>query len=411
MHPSPTYQPYTPLPIVDNRSMFDSLRHGGIPFTGYNASPQVDRRAYPVAHPHAFQQSDPRILGDMNLNVRYPNQMQGMQGQVQQAQAHNGFTPAEELILRGHSSIHQQRPHRNVASDRASLRAPSLTVDPNTNINVGVRGRHTQASVLSFPPSHHVSSPPSHSQTLHSPMAPIYALPSEEDFHNSPTTSQYDNYQPQQQQFNDGNRNATTTTTQHNHNIHPAHVNARLSRDFESQQQQQQQASPALSYSGQNYNHNQHAHTRSTTLPHRSTTSSASQHQRHPQHSSMSIPNSNLTSRKSIPSIIHTNTSHRHGHSADNVISNSIMRHNGDKTQNQNPSTSYDSRPYQDISVYDVERTSPSLISPSLTYSPHTPATLSPATPFFGSFDHMHPGDGYEGQSTASSKLRSGGVS
>jgi hypothetical protein len=35
---------------------------------------------------------------------------------------------------------------------------------------------------------------------------------------------------------------------------------------------------------------------------------------------------------------------------------------------------------------------SPSLISPTLTYSSQTPSTLSPATPFFGSFNSQTEG-------------------
>jgi hypothetical protein len=48
---------------------------------------------------------------------------------------------------------------------------------------------------------------------------------------------------------------------------------------------------------------------------------------------------------------------------------NSIMKH-----QNQNGNGN------------GYETDSPALISPTLTYSSHTPSTLSPATPFFGSF-------------------------
>jgi hypothetical protein len=40
----------------------------------------------------------------------------------------------------------------------------------------------------------------------------------------------------------------------------------------------------------------------------------------------------------------------------------------------------------------DEPSSSPSLISPTLTYSSQTPSTLSPATPFFGSFNNQAEG-------------------
>jgi hypothetical protein len=45
----------------------------------------------------------------------------------------------------------------------------------------------------------------------------------------------------------------------------------------------------------------------------------------------------------------------------------------------------------------DSQSASPALISPTLTYSSHTPSTLSPATPFFGSFQGAQEGFSNQG--------------
>ncbi|KXN82757.1 Sporulation-specific protein 5 [Leucoagaricus sp. SymC.cos] len=111
--------------------------------------------------------------------------------------------------------------------------------------------------------------------------------------------------------------------------------------------------------------HNQHV--RSTTFPHRP---APNQHQRHQQHNSMSVPIGNKLHSK--------------------------LQHTSSVTSlNQN--------------AYDIDnQASPSLISPTLTYSSQSPSTLSPATPFFGSFNSQN--DGFsQGNGLDGRKLRATG--
>jgi hypothetical protein len=205
----------------------------------------------------------------------------------------------------------------------------------------------------------------------------------------------------------------------------------------------------------QNYQYQPGVHMRSSTLPqHRSTSSvsAAANASRHYQHSSMSIPASNSSLNSAITS--NNNNSrlnlgrptgnnnnndimNKHITSANDAISiydasdrqteginvnplamnpnngngihynsqkiqhhHSLSRghphyreHNPNikhltHTQNQNQNQNQTQNGYET----DSQSASPALISPTLTYSSHTPSTLSPATPFFGSFQGAQEG-------------------
>ena len=239
--------------------------------------------------------------------------------------------------------------------------------------------------------------------------------------------------------------------TRHNFYIHPAHVNARLSREPSGQYHQRQQQlsnhqppqqdqrpplSPLLPSSSNNdspdsnddlVNH-QHAatHMRSTTLPQlRSSSVRDSQQQQmhrtrgHYQHSSMSIPAQTLRTPQ------HASVSVMSGHSG--ADTSGVIYEGGHQQSQQQPSplpqganqqntshgsmdagnawTSSNSHSQSNLhhgnkshfsspNMYndDPSSSSPSLISPTLTYSSQTPSTLSPATPFFGSFSNQAEG-------------------
>ena len=238
----------------------------------------------------------------------------------------------------------------------------------------------------------------------------------------------------------------------HNFYLHPTHVNARLSREpsgqYQQQQQQQQSShqppqqvqrpppSPLLPSSPNNDSPNpnddlvnyQHAatHMRSTTLPqHRSSSVRDSQQQMHRsrghyQHSSMSIPAQTLRTPQ------HASVSVMSGHSGVDTSGGVIYEGGRQQSQQQPPPLSQganqqnsshgsmdagnawtssnshsQSNPhshgtkshFSSPNMYgDDTSSSPSLISPSLTYSSQTPSTLSPATPFFGSFSNQAEG-------------------
>lgn len=261
----------------------------------------------------------------------------------------------------------------------------------------------------------------------------------------------------------EGSRMAQNSSTRHNAHIHPGHINSRLSRESSGQYQQQQQQqssqqqqqpqqqqqvqrplalSPLLASSSNNDSSTandlvnyQHAatHMRSTTLPqHRSSSVRDSQQQQlhrargHYQHSSMSIPAQTLRTPQ------HASVSVMNGNSGVDAGGGIIYEGEHQQSQQQQQqqqgaasqqNTSVDagsawssnnshSQPnlhsrgtkshFSSPNLYndDPSSSSPSLISPTLTYSGQTPSTLSPATPFFGSFNTQ--AEGFEKGSGAS---------
>ncbi|KAF8799564.1 hypothetical protein BYT27DRAFT_7217680 [Phlegmacium glaucopus] len=241
-----------------------------------------------------------------------------------------------------------------------------------------------------------------------------------------------------------------SSTTGHNLHIHPAHVNARLSRESSGQYQQQQSSqqppqqqvqrplalSPLLASSSNIESPNpndpvnyQHAptHIRSTTLPqHRSSSVRDSQQQQlprargHYQHSSMSIPAQTLkTPQHASVSVMNGNSGvdgggviYEGGHQqsqqqqpfSQGATNQQNANHSSMDTGTAWTSNNGHSQPslhshgtkphYSSPNIYsdDPSSSSPSLISPTLTYSGQTPSTLSPATPFFGSFNNQAEG-------------------
>ncbi|PPQ75600.1 hypothetical protein CVT24_010910 [Panaeolus cyanescens] len=151
------------------------------------------------------------------------------------------------------------------------------------------------------------------------------------------------------------------------------------------------------------------AHMRSTTLPqHRSSGPSGAQ--RHVQHNSMSMPAQNLRTPQHASVAAFANAS---GQGSSGTIYESEGPEEGvnaragkgdtaDVAQGSRPLTTAKSGPFG-VGDGGMEQNSnsPSMISPTLTYSSQTPSTLSPATPFFGSFGNQEgfeKGVGYVGE-------------
>jgi hypothetical protein len=73
----------------------------------------------------------------------------------------------------------------------------------------------------------------------------------------------------------------------------------------------------------------------------------------------------------------------------DTLEKQTLRREVGNKLHSKLQHTSPNATLHQN--TYDLDnQPSPSLISPTLTYSSQTPSTLSPATPFFGSFNSQN---------------------
>jgi hypothetical protein len=303
-----------------------------------------------------------------------------------QAQAHNGFTPAEELIFHAHTQMRARGGHeqaRGVPAGGARARVPG--------------SYQQQQQVYSLDGQRGIV-PPTEEDAFHS----------NAQAHSSYQHS-YHGQQPQQ--------HFDSSHTRHNPNIHPAHVNARLSGyDHHQQQQRQQQHNASSAYSNvpsqtPSYNNHTHtsAHMRSTTLPPplRSTAShqnNSNNSQRHYQQhqNSISLP-TNSSSRATNPystvNGLNTNNNisnsffgHHDIQHDDNVNHpvNTINKYNANNGINnyENNDVQYAHHQFQHADNYDIDVSSPPIISPTLTYnsSRTTPSTLSPATPFFGSF-------------------------
>ncbi|KAK0203919.1 hypothetical protein DFS33DRAFT_843197 [Desarmillaria ectypa] len=335
-------------------------------------------------------------LDDVDINLGYDNHHPVLGGSV--AQARNGFTSTEEYILRAHAA------GRNLANQR---RRP-------TRLDLS----QAQAQCQGEPTDYSLQA--QRQDAYHSPRMMNGSLPAlQEEFQSSSAIQQGQNFLRGQSR---------------NGNTHQSNVNgSRLPGDRDADQihshiSSYSQNSSHVSSQAPNRNQhiNQQAHVRSSTLPHSTSTSSAEQHHsRHYQHSSMSIPKSrNISSEilrataqrvqqhrsaNSISSIssennIHPNSNRLFNNDSyksdlkNNTGNSAMLRHHRSNIQaGDDFKSNYDGHVYPhnvfpdpDRDVYDVEQSSPPLVSPALTYSSRgSGATLSPTTPFVGSFSQQ----------------------
>ena len=330
----------------------------------YNIRPQVPSRT-------------PHVLEDFGYSApQYP--------------LRNGYTPTEEYIMRAHAES---------ASLRQGRRLPPLDLyrrrsdsDAAASITLGVRGQRAQASTITIPQQ----------KTFpHSNVTEMHNV-TEDGFQSTAPLTHELRQRTQQLEVRQDN------VARHK-NI-PSHVNVRLSR--EPVHSKSQQAPPTVQPSLQSEQYPA-GHTRCSTLPHRS--SSTTQHQRHYQHSSMSVPSTthtqdtisailssinqsnSLASSKSQPSNNDTTIDHASNDRNESSQLKIGNRLSFDNVKGAAKLEKHNTRLIRDSTLTgEVEQSSSSLTSPALTYSSHTPSTLSPATPFFGSFASQS--DGFEQQ-------------
>ncbi|THU96213.1 hypothetical protein K435DRAFT_101959 [Dendrothele bispora CBS 962.96] len=377
-------------------ALLDSLRGKGQPWTGVDDRYGVNGGDFDVSQ-NPLRHSYP--LGDVDINLGYSThapQTRQVAGSGA-SQARSGYTPAEEYILQNHQMNQRRRQPQGQHQDGRD----------QADFNVGVRGYRTQASTLALPQPSHGSS------AYYSGGSPLPAV-LEDEFH--------------------AGQAITPQGISTSHRGQPS-SSSRGVRDGELASQYTSHTSNAPStqssqVSNRNYNNSQ-AHVRSTTLPpsSTSTSSTSSSGNRHYQHNSMSVPKSrNLSS-----DILRTTSQHQHQqqqtsqtlpskHRSTNSISSNIVtakdlnnqsprlgtnefsshRYDSNLTLNTDPDykkgngEAFNSSPHTVYSsnassfrggdVYDAQ-SSPPLVSPALTYSSRgSAATLSPSTPYVGSF-------------------------
>lgn len=369
-------------------ALMATLRNNGSPYQPNMALPMEEE----IYQQHRPSQAHLVNTDSLDFNQGYGDHVRGSQPRMD-------YTATEEYILRAHaeSAAQRRRPPPLDLSHRR--RGSSIS---STNIAIGLRAHRAQAATIQLPPSqsNFQSNTSGHQPTI-----------SEDDFHANPGENYIVNRPPAS--LDDGSQNATARPMR---GAQAPPMNARLSREptFVQPQQIVQSHVPSSQYPVRNVH--QHVHMRSTTLPPRSS-SNQHQHQRHAQHSSMSIPiiNKMRGSQQQQP--------HHHlsrGSLVNKAISinDPVGIYDDDHTAgsiSQHTAHNYDSkvhfdnpRPYhtRGTHIYDLDQTSPSVVSPALTYASQSPSTLSPATPFFGSF--ANPADGFERSGLENKKVRAG---
>ncbi|KIL57630.1 hypothetical protein M378DRAFT_378564 [Amanita muscaria Koide BX008] len=325
-------------------TLLDSLR-GSRPFPGGDYAAREHELQYNIG-PRVSHRSS-QILEDLGYTT-------------QQYPLRNGYTPTEEYIMRAHAESAAQR-----------RRPPPLDLyrrrrDNEANITMGVRGHRAP---ITLQPKVFVQS---------------------DEFQASAVTNELRSRAEQLE--------ICPETT-----LRPPQANARVPRDSV---QSKQSLQPQVQQSVQSSEAHQVGHTRSSTLPHRSTF--PNQHQRHYQHNSMSVAsatsgahsqdaisailnsiNQNSSISTSRNKAIHHDTADDHAtndHKEISQLTNS-NRLSYDNTKGSARLEYRNARLVRDSSAgIEVEQPSPSLTSPALTYSSQTPSTLSPVTPFVGSF-------------------------
>ncbi|EGO03342.1 hypothetical protein SERLA73DRAFT_69228 [Serpula lacrymans var. lacrymans S7.3] len=320
-----------------------------------------------------------------------------------QAQARNGFTPAEELILQTHTRIQQQRAQQQQHPQPSSFGQTELRTsagclyDSKIKADIGSRNRgqpftarpHVQQSV-----SHnlHGYARSGSSKGLKSALPVI----SEDEFHVSARHQLYtSSYQAMQSDAKDMN---TVPSHDYAANFEPSlrpssreNVFRTLEPDHPQYCQSRQQGDSISSYPVINLPKQPSTrtalpvHSRSNILPiskplERDQYATASTRTKNNSTTSNSNNSANTTSNYQSQTL-----SRDTGHIREDDRANSQIY----KETNIQMLSFSQAPPSSDHhnSAYTLDESmSPTAISPALTFSSRTPSTLSPATPFFGSF-------------------------
>lgn len=303
------------------------------------------------------------------------------------AHAKSGYTATEEYIMRAHAESRHRSAPLDIAPQTRNCRETEIEV-PAASIATGVRGYRTRAAAISLDRK-------TQSSTL-SEIEPV-SIMNEDEFHAAATRGHDDRCQVPIQGIGEQDPDMTVRGSSNTRNTQVAR---QPSRPFHT---------PVLPPNAQfnsvtvtDQRHNQHV--RSTTFPHRPT---PVQHQRHQQHSSMSVPGTGPRTPQHAATAVMGQSGHDKHDYQENLEKQTFRREVGNKLHSKLQHGSNLTSLNQNS--YDMDnQPSPSLISPTLTYSSQTPSTLSPATPFFGSFNSQNEGfdrnNGLEGK-----KVRVGG--
>lgn len=310
-----------------------------------------------------------------------------------QIQARNGFTPAEELILQAHARIREQQyqqlqnqqqivhPHDCILPRRASS---SGRLESGSKLNANAQVFHAPEQIASYPLAGRALGGASRSKFLGDALPSI----SEDDFHalgqhQLECRSHHDHlrthYQEELHFGGDvGNVRIMKPPSRAIEIVAPPqHLDSKCSLQSHHHSQSSSRSHLSLRQQAQVAN-----------LPRSPLASNSSQHSY--QHTDDRSNNLNSTITTSSTNDKPDSSPQNHLHSPQ------APRPRSDDQEDYRHNSTLSSKAYvpaqkspslaQQLS-FENDMKSPNLVSPALTYSSRTPSTLSPATPFFGSFN------------------------
>ncbi|KAG1729520.1 uncharacterized protein EDB91DRAFT_811654 [Suillus paluster] len=380
--PSTRYQDLPPNPYSDD--LLHSLQQNLNLTDAYTGS-TLDQE-------HDVQRAHLQALANATLYTA--SAQPSVQQPRSQIQARNGFTPAEELILQAHTRLREQQyqqvqTRQQLVPRESTLprRAPSSgRIEPGSKLNANAQVFHAPEQIAAHPLTGRALGGASRSKFLDNALPPIC----EDDFHtlgqhHLESMSHYEHLRTRYQEDLHFRGDAG--------NVRITKPPSRAIEIVPPPQHLDSQSSSLQSHHRSQFSSRSHLSARqpapSATLPRSPLASNSSQHNyQHTDTRSNSL-NGAITTSSTSDKL--DNNPHTYLHSP------AVSRpRSDDQEDHRNNSSSVSSKAYvsaqkspslaQQLS-FENDMRSPTLVSPALTYSSRTPSTLSPATPFFGSFN------------------------
>lgn len=312
-----------------------------------------------------------------------------------QIQARNGFTPAEELILQAHARIREQQYQQLQAQQQLGhprdctlpRRASSSgRLESGTKLNANAQVFHAPDQIAAYPLNGRALGGASRSKFLGDALPPI----SEDDFHalgqhQLESRSHYDHLRTQyQEELHFGGDIGNVTITK---------PPSRAIEIVAPPQHHDSKCSPLQSHHRSQFSSRSHLSLRQqaqvATLPRSPLASNSSQHSyQHTDNHSNNLNNIITTTSSTNDKPDSNPQNYPHSPQAPRPRSDDQEDHRHNSTSVSKAYVPMQKSPSlaQQLS-FENDMRSPTLVSPALTYSSRTPSTLSPATPFFGSFN------------------------
>ncbi|KAG2054309.1 hypothetical protein BDR06DRAFT_421778 [Suillus hirtellus] len=312
-----------------------------------------------------------------------------------QIQARNGFTPAEELILQAHARIREQQ-YQQLQTQQQLVHPRDLTLprrasssgrlESGSKLNANAQVFHAPEHIASYPLTGRTLGGANRSKFLGDALPPI----SEDDFHTLgqhqlESRSHYDHLRTHYQDELHFRSDAG--------NVRITKPPSRAIEIVAPPQHLDSKCSPLQSHHRSQFSSRSHLPLRQqaqvATLPRSPLASNSSQHSY--QHTDSRSNNQNSTiatsSTKDKPDSGPQNYLHSPRTSQPRSDDQEDHHHNSTSVSSKACVPAQKSPSLVQQLSFENDMRSPTLVSPALTYSSRTSSTLSPATPFLGSFN------------------------